>query len=348
MLRVLEVKAAAGEASIAVTDLAMKVCGGAAFRKELGVERRFRDARPPGSWPRPPTPCSTSWAGPSTASLCCDRPDGLLLGAVAYDPKVVTIWDGFRRWFADHDFPFDYVLYSNYERQVEDLVAGRTDVAWNSPLAWVRSRRLDPAARAVAMRDTDRDLTSVIVVRRGLGHQRVSPASRGRVVGDRRGRLAPGARFSRCPCSAGRRHGACGYDIGVGLHGDHIGGERDAARALAAGEVDAACMIDANHLALHQGRDPARGRHPDHRPDRAVRPLQHDRHRSSGRPAWTLRRAAARHGLCRSKHPPLLDLEGLTSWLPGRTEGYSQLESAVDRLGFYDPAGKVTADGYRP
>jgi alkylation response protein AidB-like acyl-CoA dehydrogenase len=45
MLRVLEVKAAAGEASIAVTDLAMKVCGGAAFRKELGVERRFRDAR---------------------------------------------------------------------------------------------------------------------------------------------------------------------------------------------------------------------------------------------------------------------------------------------------------------
>ena len=45
MLRVLEVKAAAGEASVAVTDLAMKVCGGAAFRKELGVERRFRDAR---------------------------------------------------------------------------------------------------------------------------------------------------------------------------------------------------------------------------------------------------------------------------------------------------------------
>lgn len=45
MLRVLEVKAAAGEASIAVTDLAMKVCGGAAFRKELGIERRFRDAR---------------------------------------------------------------------------------------------------------------------------------------------------------------------------------------------------------------------------------------------------------------------------------------------------------------
>ena len=44
-LRVLEVKAAAGEASLDVTDLAMKLCGGAAFRRELGVERRFRDAR---------------------------------------------------------------------------------------------------------------------------------------------------------------------------------------------------------------------------------------------------------------------------------------------------------------
>jgi alkylation response protein AidB-like acyl-CoA dehydrogenase len=45
MLRVLEVKAATGEASTEVTDLAMRVCGGAAFRKEVGVERNFRDAR---------------------------------------------------------------------------------------------------------------------------------------------------------------------------------------------------------------------------------------------------------------------------------------------------------------
>ena len=45
MLRVLEVKAGAGEAATEVTDLAMRVCGGAAFRKEVGVERHFRDAR---------------------------------------------------------------------------------------------------------------------------------------------------------------------------------------------------------------------------------------------------------------------------------------------------------------
>jgi alkylation response protein AidB-like acyl-CoA dehydrogenase len=45
MLRVLEIKAAAGESSTEVTDLAMRICGGAAFRKEVGVERHFRDAR---------------------------------------------------------------------------------------------------------------------------------------------------------------------------------------------------------------------------------------------------------------------------------------------------------------
>src|SRR4051812_16427891 len=45
MLRVLETKASTAETSLAVTDLAMKVCGGSAFRMELGIERRFRDAR---------------------------------------------------------------------------------------------------------------------------------------------------------------------------------------------------------------------------------------------------------------------------------------------------------------
>src|SRR5689334_16347971 len=93
----------------------------------------------------------------------------LILGAVAYAPKVVTIWEGFRDWLRQRGLPFDYVLYSNYETQVEDLVDGRIDLAWNSPLAWVRARRLAEAdgraARATLMRDTDRDLTSVVLVR---------------------------------------------------------------------------------------------------------------------------------------------------------------------------------------
>lgn len=45
MLRVMQVKAAAAEAALEVSDTAMRVCGGAAFRKDAGVERYFRDAR---------------------------------------------------------------------------------------------------------------------------------------------------------------------------------------------------------------------------------------------------------------------------------------------------------------
>lgn len=45
MLRVLEVKASAAEAALEVTDTAMRICGGAAFRKDVGIERLFRDAR---------------------------------------------------------------------------------------------------------------------------------------------------------------------------------------------------------------------------------------------------------------------------------------------------------------
>jgi alkylation response protein AidB-like acyl-CoA dehydrogenase len=48
MVRVLECKAAASESANEVLDLAMRVCGGAAFRKEVGVERIFRDARAAG------------------------------------------------------------------------------------------------------------------------------------------------------------------------------------------------------------------------------------------------------------------------------------------------------------
>jgi alkylation response protein AidB-like acyl-CoA dehydrogenase len=46
-LMVLEAKAAATEAAVAVTDLAMRTCGGAAFGGAHGIERQFRDARAP-------------------------------------------------------------------------------------------------------------------------------------------------------------------------------------------------------------------------------------------------------------------------------------------------------------
>jgi alkylation response protein AidB-like acyl-CoA dehydrogenase len=48
MLRVLSCKASAGEAAVEVVETAMRVCGGSAFRKDLAIERYFRDAHAAG------------------------------------------------------------------------------------------------------------------------------------------------------------------------------------------------------------------------------------------------------------------------------------------------------------
>ena len=55
------------------------------------------------------------------------------LGAVAYSPDAVTVFEGLRRYLGRHGLPVDYVLYSNYDALVEALHQGQVDVAWNTP-----------------------------------------------------------------------------------------------------------------------------------------------------------------------------------------------------------------------
>src|SRR6476469_1369212 len=154
------------------------------------------------------------------------------LGAVAYDPKVVTIWEGFKDWFAGHDFAFDYVLYSNYEAQAEAHLAGVVDVTWDSPLAWVRTRRLAAAAgrsaRAVAMRDTDQDLTSVVLVRADSDIDEVGQLT-GRVVAtgasdSPQATLLPLAHLANGGLDPATGFTVQRFDVMVGKHGDHVGG----------------------------------------------------------------------------------------------------------------------------
>lgn len=272
--------------------------------------------------------------------------DTLLLGAVAYDPKVVMIWDGFQAYFQKRGLNFDYILYSNYERQVAAQFAGQIHVAWNSPLAWIQSERIAAAigrkAEAIAMRDTDCDLTSIILVR--------SDSPIRAIVGLKGGRVAVGAddspQATLIPLSFLSRQGldprsdfqVLRFDRLRGKHGDHIGGERDAVRALVRGDADAACMIDGNHLLFGQEGVIQAG---------ATRVLattpRYDHCNFTvldGAPRGLIdcfRDLLLGMSYADPDVRPLLDLEGLKQWRPGRSEGYAALAEAVDQFGFVEP-----------
>lgn len=264
----------------------------------------------------------------------------LVLGAVAYDPKVITIWDGFQRYFAARNLPFDYVLFTNYEKQVEAQFDGVIDVAWNSPLAWVQSVHLANAlgrkASAIAMRDTDCDLTTVIAVR--SDSRFASPADlNGARIGfgaadSPQATILPQAFLLRAGVSQATIDGGRLFDVSLGKHGDHVGGERDAARALARGELDASCVLDANLAAFMNEGIWAQG---------AIRILartpRYDHCNFTvldGAPPELVARFLEELLAMDYANPevrPLLDLEGLKAWRAGRTQGYQALEAAVVR-----------------
>jgi phosphonate transport system substrate-binding protein len=269
----------------------------------------------------------------------------LVLGAVAYDQKVVPIWDGFREYFRARGLAFDYVLFSNYERQVEAQFHGLVDVAWNSPLAWLQTERiaarLGRRAEAICMRDTDRDLYSVIVVRSDGDIESVTDL-RGRIVAVG---AADSPQATLIPLNHLAVHGLTleedvevrAFDILVGKHGDHVGGERDAVRALLRGEADAACILDANHLAFAREASMPPGSTRiltqtaayDHCNVTVIDGVQ------------SVKVARFRELLLQMSYGdadvrPLLDLEGLKAWVPGRVTGYTQLSAAIDRFGTID------------
>jgi ABC-type phosphate/phosphonate transport system substrate-binding protein len=280
----------------------------------------------------------------------------LVMGAVAYAPKVVTIWDGFKEYFAGHGLAFDYVLFSNYERQVQALFDGGIDVAWNSPLAWIRAERIGrargQAVKAIAMRDTDCDLTSVIVVRSDADIKTVADLKGKRVgvgaIDSPQATLIPLNFLRGQGLKPGSDFTVRRFDVLVGKHGDHIGGERDAARALMAGELDAACMIDGNHLlfvgegTLPAGRSRVLAQTPayDHCNFTVTA-------RAPGEQIEQLHRLLMSMSYADAAVRPLLDLEGLKAWQQGRTSGYALLEQAVDAAHFYDAQGAIVEPEYR-
>ncbi len=97
-------------------------------------------------------------------------PRVLRIGAVAYAPSAVTVFEDVRRYFAKTDLPVDYVLYSNYDALVDALHRGHVDIAWNTPLAHARYHLLSGGqSQTLVMRDVDCDFRCVLLVRKESG-----------------------------------------------------------------------------------------------------------------------------------------------------------------------------------
>jgi len=92
------------------------------------------------------------------------------VGAVAYAPSAVTVFEGIRRYFERHDVKLDYVLYSNYDALVDALDDGHVDIAWNTPLAHAQYHvRNDCNSQTLVMRDVDQKFHSVLIARKDSG-----------------------------------------------------------------------------------------------------------------------------------------------------------------------------------
>src|SRR5258707_13789335 len=86
------------------------------------------------------------------------------VGAVAYDPKVVGIWEGMRRYFHEEArLPGEVGLFQSYEAQVAALLAlpgdplPRIDIGWNTNLSDIQPDACtDDRCRPVAMPETER------------------------------------------------------------------------------------------------------------------------------------------------------------------------------------------------
>lgn len=95
----------------------------------------------------------------------------ILVGAVAYAPQVMPIWDTIREYaneYFNDKLRLDYVLFSNYERQVEWLKEGKIDIAWNTNVAYVRSKfATKDGVKIILMRDTDIGFKTFYVAKKG-------------------------------------------------------------------------------------------------------------------------------------------------------------------------------------
>jgi len=282
------------------------------------------------------------------------------VGAVAYNPKVVTIWEGMRRYFHEEaHLPVEVVLFQSYEAQVLALLAHpgeavpRIDIAWNTNLAYLQADEWSGhACRAVAMRDTDLGwMTKIVAVTGGPISTLADLKNSDLKNSDLKNRtLALGSRDSGHAAilpvhflelqgmREGRDYRTLRFNSDLGKHGDTGTSEVEVVRSVLDGRADAGAIGSPFWNTVRSERlvpegslceiwsSPAYNHcmftaRPDLDPERERRFADALSAMSYDNPA----------------HRPILDAEGLQRWLPPHVDGYSALREAAAQQGFFEP-----------
>jgi len=266
----------------------------------------------------------------------------ILMGAVAFAPAAVTVWDGFKAWFNKNGLPFEYALYSSYDRQISELLLGHIDAAWNDPLSWVRARRMAEAEgkklQPLVMRDIDFDLTSVIAVRANSKYKTLADLKGATIaVGSPdsvESTLLPVLALQQAGLAAGRDFKLLVCESSIGYRGGKQQGEVSAAKAMVEGKADAAGLAETNyHVFVKNGTiPPGVARVLSQTPK-----YDHCNLTYHDSPASAPRELIERMRELFLKMPyddpelrPFMDLEWVKKWMPARVTHYKTIENALD------------------
>lgn len=269
------------------------------------------------------------------------------LGAVAYDPKVVTIWEGMRTYFREEaKLPVEILLFLSYEAQVEALLssgatsaAPRIDIAWNTNLAYLQSSVWSEGkCAAIAMRDTDLGWRSVLVALRGGAVTKVDDLRGKRVaLGSRdsgHAAILPVHFLEEAGLVAGKDYEALRFDSDVGKHGDTGASEVDVLKAVLDGRADAGFVGSPFWDGVREKKLVPAGAVTD---VWSSPPYSHCMFTARVGLEADVKGAFTEALLAMSfddpRHRPVLEAEGLKKWLPAETGGYDSLRAAGRKQG---------------
>lgn len=270
------------------------------------------------------------------------------IGAVAYDPKVVTIWEGMRRYFHEEArLPVEIVLFQSYEAQVQALLADPSapgpniDIAWNTNLAYLQSMRWsEGGCQPVAMRDTDLEWTTkIIALAGGPVHSIDDLRGRTLALGSRdsgHAAILPVHFLSELGLAEGRDFRTLRFNLDVGKHGDTGTSELDVLKAVMDGRADAGAVGSPFWSGVAQQRLVPAGSLVE---IWSSAPYSHCMFTARpGLSADVSRRfAQALYAMNfeNPSHRPILEAEGLRRWVPPH-DGYGSLVKACERQGFFE------------